>query len=147
MAVVLPTTGLFSQTPSFITDSLDKYVEEALIDWQVPGVAVLVVKDGKVIVEKGYGYLETGKPGKVDENTLFMIASNTKAFTGTALAMLEQEGKCSMADPVQKYLPGFQNERSMGHTTYYPGGCHVAPDRNGNLPGRFHVLGIGPDHR
>jgi CubicO group peptidase (beta-lactamase class C family) len=96
-----------TKTPSFIADSLDSYVEKALVDWQIPGVAVLVVKDNQVIVQKGYGILESGKPEKVDENTLFMIASNTKAFTGTAMAMLEQEGKCSLNDRVQKYLPDF----------------------------------------
>jgi CubicO group peptidase (beta-lactamase class C family) len=94
--------------PSFITDSLDIYAERALTEWQIPGMAVLVVKDGKVIVQKGYGFLEMGKPEKVNENTLFMIASNTKAFTGTAMAMLEQAGRCSLDDRVQKYLPDFK---------------------------------------
>jgi CubicO group peptidase (beta-lactamase class C family) len=98
---------LNAQVPAFVTDSLDQYVEKGLADWQIPGIAVLVVKDGQVVIAKGYGYLETGKPEKVDENTLFMIASNTKAFTGTAMAMLEQEKKCSLDDRVQKYLPDF----------------------------------------
>ncbi len=92
---------------SFIVDSLDLFVEREMAAWQIPGVAVLVVKDGEVIVQKGYGLLEEGKPEKVNENTLFMIASNTKAFTGTALAMLDVEGKCSLDDRVQQYLPGF----------------------------------------
>jgi CubicO group peptidase (beta-lactamase class C family) len=96
------------EAPSFIADSLDQYIERALKDWQIPGVAVVVVKDGKVAFKKGYGYLETGKPEKVDENTLFMIASNTKAFTGMAMCMLENEGKCSLDDHVQKYLPDFK---------------------------------------
>jgi CubicO group peptidase (beta-lactamase class C family) len=93
--------------PSFITDSLDHYVGLALEKWNIPGVAVLVVKDNQVVVSKGYGLLEQGKPEKVDANTLFMIASNTKAFTGTAMAILETEGKCSLDDQVQKYLPDF----------------------------------------
>ncbi len=97
----------FSQVPAFITDSLAIYTEKALKDWQIPGIAVLVVKDGQVVVSEGFGYLEDGKPEKVDANTLFMIASNTKAFTGTAMAMLEAEGKCSMDDKVTKYLPEF----------------------------------------
>ena len=101
-------TNAQTGVPSFVSDSLDIYVERALTEWQIPGVAVLVVKDGQVVVQKGYGYLENGKPEKVDENTLFMIASNTKAFTGTAMAMLEQEGKCSLDDRVQKYLLGFK---------------------------------------
>lgn len=96
-----------SAAPSFIIDSLDIYIERALQQWQIPAVAVCVVKDGKVVVQKGYGVREAGQPGKVDENTLFMIASNTKAFTGTALSILEAEGKCSLDDHVKKYLPGF----------------------------------------
>lgn len=94
-------------TPSFISDSLNRYVEQALQNWQIPGVAVLVVKDNQVVVSKGFGVLENGKQTKVDENTLFMIASNTKAFTGTSMAILESEGKCSLDDKVQKYLPDF----------------------------------------
>lgn len=96
------------QVPSFISDSLDLYINRALQEWQIPGAAVAVVKDGKVVITKGYGYLETGKPEKVDENTLFMIASNTKAFTGTAMAMLETEKKCSFDDKVIQYLPDFE---------------------------------------
>jgi CubicO group peptidase (beta-lactamase class C family) len=100
-------SGLWAQAPAFITDSLDTYVGKALADWQIPGIAVLVVKDGQVVVSKGFGFLEEGKPEQVDENTLFMIASNTKAFTGTAIAMLVQEGKCGLNDRVRDYLPGF----------------------------------------
>ena len=100
---------VFSQDiPSFITDSLDNYVKRALEHWQIPGAAVLIVKDGKVVIEKSYGVKELGKDDKVDENTLFMIGSNTKAFTGTALAILEQEGKCKLDDKVVKYLPDFK---------------------------------------
>ena len=96
------------ETPSFITDSLENYVQRALEQWQIPGAAVLIVKDGKIIIEKGYGVRELGKEDKVDENTLFMIGSNTKAFTGTLLAILEQEGKCKLDDKVVKYLPDFK---------------------------------------
>src|SRR4051812_23309323 len=82
----------FAQTdtpPAFITDSLDNYVNRALADWQIPGIAVCVVKNGKVVVMKGYGVKDYDTKEKVDENTLFMIGSNTKAFTATALAMLD----------------------------------------------------------
>lgn len=102
-------TSLLAQdTPSFIKDSLDTYVERALKDWQIPGVAVCVVKDGKVAVMKGYGVREMGKTGKIDENTLFMIGSNTKAFTATALAMLAADKKLSLDDHVIKWLPDFK---------------------------------------
>ncbi|MCB0548315.1 MAG: serine hydrolase [Phaeodactylibacter sp.] len=97
-----------AQLPAFLTDSLDLYVTRALADWQIPGVAVCVVKDGQPVVMKGYGLRELGKPEKVDEHTLFMIGSNTKAFTGTALALLAHEEKCSLDDKVKKWLPEFR---------------------------------------
>ena len=93
--------------PAFVKDSLDNYVEKALSDWQIPGVAVCIVKNGKVVIMKGYGIKEVGTNDKVDENTLFMIGSNTKAFTATALAMLHDSKKLSLDDKVQKWLPDF----------------------------------------
>ena len=99
----------FSQNeiPSFIKDSLDSYVTKGLKEWQIPGVSVCVVKDGKIAVMKGFGVKELGTNDKVDENTLFMIGSNTKAFTATALAMLEADKKLSLDDKVQRWLPDF----------------------------------------
>jgi CubicO group peptidase (beta-lactamase class C family) len=94
--------------PAFVKDSLDNYVQRALNDWKIPGAAVCIVKDGKVVVMKGYGVKEVGSADKVDENTLFMIGSNTKAFTATALAMLDAEKKLSLDDKVQKWLPDFK---------------------------------------
>ncbi|MFT3826037.1 MAG: serine hydrolase [Chitinophagaceae bacterium] len=95
-------------TPAFVKDSLDAYVERALKEWQIPGVAVCVIKDGKVAVMKGYGVTEVNGTSKVDENTLFMIGSNSKAFTATALAMLHAGKKLSLDDHVQKWLPDFK---------------------------------------
>ncbi len=101
--------SLYSQViPPFISDSLDIYVNRGLERWQIPGAAVLIVKDGKVVIAKGYGLKEFETDQKVDENTLFLIGSNTKAFTGTALALLEHEGKLSLEDKVIKYLPDFK---------------------------------------
>jgi CubicO group peptidase (beta-lactamase class C family) len=94
--------------PSFVKDSLDSYVNKALADWQIPGVSVCIVKNGKVVVMKGYGVKEAGTTDKVDENTLFMIGSNSKAFTATALAMLDADKKLSLDDKVQKWLPDFK---------------------------------------
>ena len=61
--------------------------------FDVPGVAVAVVHDGSVVLAKGYGVRKMGEPARVDEHTLFGIASNSKAFTTAALAMLVDEGK------------------------------------------------------
>ena len=87
---------------------LDAYLAKSQNEWGVPGMSVGVVKDGKLIFAKGYGTAEMGTDRKVDENTLYAIASNSKAFTSTAIALLVQEGKLSWNDPVQKYLPYFK---------------------------------------
>ncbi|GIU80991.1 MAG: serine hydrolase [Acidobacteria bacterium] len=88
---------------------IDNYIQQTQADWNVPGIAVAIVKDGKTIFAKGYGVRELGKPEKVDENTLFAIASNSKAFTTAALAILIDEGKISGWDEkVSTYLPEFQ---------------------------------------
>jgi CubicO group peptidase (beta-lactamase class C family) len=87
---------------------LDAYVARALKEFEVPGLAVAIVKDGYVVLTKGYGVRKLGEPAPVDEQTLFGIASNTKAFTAAALAILVDEGKVSWDDPVTKHLPGFQ---------------------------------------
>lgn len=86
----------------------DKYVNKVLQTFEVPGLAIAVVKDGKVLLSKGYGIRELGTADAVDEHTLFPIASNSKAFTGTALALLVEEGKLEWDAPVIQYLPGFR---------------------------------------
>jgi CubicO group peptidase (beta-lactamase class C family) len=103
----LLTCSLTAQN-KFITDSLDQYITRGLREWKIPGLAVAVIKDGKVVVMKGYGERDIETHEKVDENTLFMIASNTKLFTGTALAQLEYDKKLSLNDKVTKYFPSFQ---------------------------------------
>ncbi|MFB9861685.1 serine hydrolase [Rufibacter immobilis] len=87
---------------------LDAYYQKALKDWNVPGMAIAIVKNDSVVFAKGYGVRDIQKGGAVDANTLFGIASNTKAYTAAALAMLVDEGKLSWDDPVTKYLPYLQ---------------------------------------
>ena len=100
--------GALAQNPAFVTDSLDSYIARGMKDWNIPGLAIAIVKNGKVVLMKGYGVKEVGKPGAVDENTLFIIASNTKLFTGTSMAKLDFERKISLDDKVTKYLPWFR---------------------------------------
>ncbi|TAM26750.1 MAG: serine hydrolase [Rhodanobacter sp.] len=88
------------------------YVDNTLKTFKVPGVAVAIVKDGKVVMEQGFGVREIGKPTKVDANTLFAIASNTKAFTAASLQMLADEGKLDMDARVIDYLPWFRMSNS-----------------------------------
>jgi CubicO group peptidase (beta-lactamase class C family) len=87
---------------------LDAYVARAMQEFGVPGMAVAVVKDGEVVLARGYGARRAGEPAPVDADTLFGIASNTKAFTCAALSMLVEEGRLSWDDPVTKHLPAFQ---------------------------------------
>lgn len=98
---------------SFIKDSLDRYVMKALQEWNIPGVAVCIVKDGQVVVMKGYGVKQMNTKDSVDVNTLFMIGSNTKAFTATALAMLDNEKKLSLDDKVTKWIPEFKLDNKL----------------------------------
>lgn len=89
----------------FFADSIDNYVEGALKKWHIPGAAVGVIKDGQIVLMKGYGVKQSGLPARVDQNTLFMLGSNTFPFTATALAMLQEEHKLSLDDQIIKYLP------------------------------------------
>lgn len=91
-----------------VPPDFDAYAARTLKEFDVPGIAVAVVKDGKVVFAKGYGVRKLGDATPVDENTLFGIASNSKAFTAAALAMLVDEGKIKWDDPVINYYPEFQ---------------------------------------
>ncbi len=87
---------------------LDTYIRNSMEKWKVPGLAVAVVKDDSVILARGYGVRERGRGDKVDQHTLFAIASNTKAFTASLLGMLVDEGKLEWDDRVIDYLPRLQ---------------------------------------
>ncbi|MEO8108617.1 MAG: serine hydrolase [Ginsengibacter sp.] len=87
---------------------IDSLTELTLKTFDVPGIAVAVVKDGKVIHAKGYGVRSLNTKQKVDENTLFGIASNSKAFTVAALGMLIDDGKLKWDDKVTDYVPEFR---------------------------------------
>ena len=86
----------------------DALVARSIKTFAVPGIGIAVVKDGKVVLAKGYGVRKLGEPAPVDAQTLFGIASNTKAFTATALALLVEDGKLAWDAPVTRYLPWFQ---------------------------------------
>lgn len=98
-----PLTGYAKQIKAF-----DAYVEQARQAWQVPGLAVAVVKDNQVVFTKGYGVKQLGNPDPVDTETLFTCASTTKAMTAVCMGILVDEGKVKWDDPVMQYLPDFQ---------------------------------------
>jgi CubicO group peptidase (beta-lactamase class C family) len=86
----------------------DDYVNKALKQWEVPGVAIAIVKNDQIVFARGYGLRKLGDSTPVNEKTLFAIGSASKAFTAAAIGMLMDEGKLKWDDPAAKYLPGFQ---------------------------------------
>lgn len=87
---------------------LDSIVEKTMTTFNVPGIAVAVLKDGEIIHQQGYGTRSLEKGGSVDENTLFGVASNTKAFTSAALAQLIDDGKLEWDTKVTDIIPEFK---------------------------------------
>ena len=101
--LLLPTLRLNAQV---ITSSqIDSLTELTLKTFDVPGIAVAIVKDGKVIHAKGYGVRSLHTKQQVDVNTLFGIASNTKAFTVAALGILMDDNKVKWDDKITDYIP------------------------------------------
>jgi CubicO group peptidase (beta-lactamase class C family) len=86
----------------------DALVVDALKQWQVPGAAVIVVERGRIMYLKGHGVREIGRSEPVTPDTLFPLASCTKAFTATLIGMLADDGKVDWDDPVRKHLPDFR---------------------------------------
>jgi CubicO group peptidase (beta-lactamase class C family) len=110
-AILILVTALFVADVAAQHDPLagfDTYVAKAVKDWRVPGLAVAVVKDGRVVFAHAYGVREQGKGGAVDTHTLFAIGSTTKAMTAALLGMLVDEDKVEWDAPVTTYLPWFQ---------------------------------------
>jgi CubicO group peptidase (beta-lactamase class C family) len=90
-----------------VPPGLDATVAKIMKAFEVPGLALTIVKDGRVALAKGYGVRKLGDPAPVDARTLFGIASNSKVFTATALGLLVEEGKLAWDAPVVDYLPWF----------------------------------------
>ena len=98
--------SLASAAPT--TTDIDRLATRTLAEFSVPGLAIGIIKDGKVVLAKGYGVRAQGEAAAVDANTTFAIGSNTKAFTTAALAILVDEGKLHWDDRVIDYLPDFR---------------------------------------
>jgi CubicO group peptidase (beta-lactamase class C family) len=116
---------------------MDPYIRAAMEKWEVPGLAIVVVKDGDVVLARGYGVCELGQDGKVSEDTSFTIASCGKTFVATAMGMLVDEGKLRWDDPVRKHLPDFEfSDRYLTeHVTLRDLLCHRTGLRRADLLG------------
>lgn len=102
---VLVSLFAFSQVEE---KKLDELIQNTLKTFDVPGISVGIIKDGKMVYAKGFGVSSLTTKQKMDENTLVGIASNSKGFTATALAILADEGKLNFDDKVTKFIPEFQ---------------------------------------
>jgi CubicO group peptidase (beta-lactamase class C family) len=107
-ALAAPEASIAAAAAAAPAFDLERDVNLALKTFDVPGMAIAIVKDGKVVASKGFGVRKLGDPAPVTGRTLFEIASNSKAFTAAALAQLVDEGKLGWDDPVTRHLPGFQ---------------------------------------
>jgi CubicO group peptidase (beta-lactamase class C family) len=96
----------FAQQRDF--KQLHTYVQKSQETWNIHGIAITIINDGKVVFSMGNGIREFGKPGKITDETLFAIAPNTKAFTESAIILSVEQGVPKLGDPVQKYLPWFK---------------------------------------
>ena len=106
IVVVLPWCHLSAQRAPL--KGFDSYVDRALREWGCPGLAIAIVKNDSVVFAKGYGVRQIESSARVDEKTVFGIASCSKAFTSASIAMLVDEKKIKWDDPATRYLDGFQ---------------------------------------
>src|SRR5687768_11320914 len=88
-ALLLLPTVAGAQATEFA--ALDAYIERAIAEWQVPGLAIAIVRNDSVVHARGYGVRKVGEPARMDERTMFAAASTTKAFTSALIAMLVDE--------------------------------------------------------
>lgn len=105
-AVVAPTDAA-AEAPEPLR-GFGRYTERAMRQWQTPGLAVAVVKDGRAVLTEGYGLRRNGRKARVTADTVFAAASITKGFTATAIAMLAEQDKLRWDDRVIDHLPWFR---------------------------------------
>lgn len=111
----------FSQTQTDLQAKitrLDAMLDEAIQKEQVPGLVALVMKDGKIVYHSAKGLSDVESGRKMEKNSIFRIASQTKAITSTAIMMLWEEGKFRLDDPISKFIPEFKNPQVLNTFRY-----------------------------
>lgn len=102
------------------TPEIEKFVKEQMDAGNIPGLSVLVIRNGTVVLKKSYGWADVDQKKQVTNNTFFEIGSNSKAFTAMGILYLVQHGKIKLTDPVTEYLPWFKmkyDSKDPGLTT------------------------------
>lgn len=97
---------------------IDAMLEAAIQTDEVPGLVAMIVKDGKIVYHTAKGFADVGDGKKMEKNSIFRIASQTKAITSTAILMLYEEGKIRLDDPISKYIPEFANPQVLNSFRY-----------------------------
>jgi len=135
LLLLFPSTQVLVGQSKPVAPVLDAFIEGGMRDWQIPGLSIVVVKEGAVLYEKGFGVRELGKPGKVDADTLFGMMSTTKAMTALAVGLLVDEKKLAWDDPVIKHLPKLRlpNAYLTEHVTIRDLLRHTAGLQNADL--------------
>ncbi len=107
-------------------EGIDQFIENGRKEWKVPGLALSVVKDGALLYSKGYGFRDPDNGLEMNADTLYRIASNTKAFVSASLAILADEGKLDWDTPVRYYIPYFRlkDKYATEHVTPRDLLCH-----------------------
>ncbi len=112
---LLLTPQLFSQADSFdkfVSDSLERYISNGMREWGIPGLSIGIIKDNKLVFNKGFGTKEVRTDNPVDTTSLFMIGSLSKALTAATVVAVAEKDSISLDDPVQKWIPSlrFKND-------------------------------------
>ena len=108
ITIVLLSAPAGTAAPQKGIQGIDEFIDSVMKEWKVPGLAIAAVKDGEVVLSKGYGYRDVDKKLPVTPRTLFAIGSNTKSFTVAVMGMLNDEGKLDWDKPVREYLRDFR---------------------------------------
>ena len=110
----LPVSGISKERIA----KVDEMLERAIQSEQVPGLVAMIVKDGKVVYHSAKGFADVAEGKKMEKNSIFRIASQTKAITSTAILLLYEEGKIRLDDPISKYIPEFTNPQVLASFRY-----------------------------
>src|SRR3954447_17299518 len=113
-------------------DSVDRYIQREMAKRQIPGLVLLVVRDGKVVKQQGYGFADVELQAPVKPETLFQSGSMGKQFTATAVMMLVEEGKIGLDDPLTKYFseaPASWSKVKVRNLLSHTGGFGDYPDK------------------